>query len=89
MQEYVDTLIVIPNQNLFRVVNEKTTFSEAFKMADSVLQSGVRGVTDLIVGTVSQGKIPEDQIQPEAGRGFRMDFGCINAAGRTQEMLVK
>ena len=49
MQEYVDTLIVIPNQNLFRVVNEKTTFSEAFKMADSVLQSGVRGVTDLIV----------------------------------------
>jgi len=49
MQNYVDTLIVIPNQNLFRVVNDKTTFSEAFKMADSVLQSAVRGVTDLIV----------------------------------------
>lgn len=49
MQEYVDTLIVIPNQNLFRIANEKTTFAEAFKMADSVLQSGVRGVTDLIV----------------------------------------
>ncbi len=49
MQDYVDTLIVIPNQNLFRVANEKTTFSEAFKMADSVLQSGVRGVTDLMV----------------------------------------
>jgi cell division protein FtsZ len=49
MQEYVDTLIVIPNQNLFRVANEKTTFAEAFKMADSVLQAGVRGVTDLIV----------------------------------------
>lgn len=49
LQEYVDTLIVIPNQNLFRVANEKTTFAEAFKMADSVLQSGVRGVTDLIV----------------------------------------
>ncbi|MGZ9109050.1 MAG: cell division protein FtsZ [Micavibrio sp.] len=49
MQEYVDTLIVIPNQNLFRVANEKTTFAEAFKMADSVLQAGVRGVTDLMV----------------------------------------
>jgi cell division protein FtsZ len=49
MQNYVDTLIVIPNQNLFRVVNEKTTFSDAFKMADSVLQSAVRSVTDLIV----------------------------------------
>ncbi|NCC21126.1 MAG: cell division protein FtsZ [Alphaproteobacteria bacterium] len=49
MQEYVDTLIVIPNQNLFRIANEKTTFAEAFKMADSVLQSGVRGVTDLMV----------------------------------------
>ena len=49
MQHYVDTLIVIPNQNLFRVVNEKTTFADAFKMADGVLQSAVRGVTDLIV----------------------------------------
>lgn len=48
MQDYVDTLIVIPNQNLFRVANEKTTFADAFRMADSVLQSGVRGVTDLI-----------------------------------------
>ena len=49
MQGYVDTLIVIPNQNLFRIANEKTTFAEAFKMADSVLQSGVKGVTDLMV----------------------------------------
>lgn len=49
MQQYVDTLIVIPNQNLFRIANEKTTFADAFKMADSVLQSGVRGVTDLMV----------------------------------------
>lgn len=49
MQQYVDTLIVIPNQNLFRVANERTTFAEAFRMADSVLQSGVRGVTDLMV----------------------------------------
>lgn len=49
MQEYVDTLIVIPNQNLFRVANENTTFADAFQMADSVLQAGVRGVTDLMV----------------------------------------
>ena len=49
LEQYVDTLIVIPNQNLFRIANEKTTFAEAFKMADHVLYSGVRGVTDLIV----------------------------------------
>tara|TARA_B100001057_G_scaffold482396_1_gene557672 strand:- start:59397 stop:61184 length:1788 start_codon:yes stop_codon:yes gene_type:complete len=47
--KYVDTLIVIPNQNLFRIANEKTTFSDAFAMADQVLLSGVSGVTDLMV----------------------------------------
>jgi cell division protein FtsZ len=49
LQQYVDTLLIIPNQNLFRVANEKTTFADAFKMADDVLYSGVRGVTDLMV----------------------------------------
>jgi cell division protein FtsZ len=49
LQQYVDTLIIIPNQNLFRIANEKTTFADAFKMADEVLHSGVRGVTDLMV----------------------------------------
>ena len=49
LEQYVDTLIIIPNQNLFRVANEKTTFADAFKMADDVLYSGVRGVTDLMV----------------------------------------
>jgi cell division protein FtsZ len=49
LQSYVDTLIIIPNQNLFRIANEKTTFADAFKMADEVLYSGVRGVTDLMV----------------------------------------
>jgi len=49
LEQYVDTLIIIPNQNLFRVANEKTTFADAFSMADEVLYSGVRGVTDLIV----------------------------------------
>jgi cell division protein FtsZ len=49
LQSVVDTLIVIPNQNLFRLANDRTTFAEAFKMADNVLYMGVRGVTDLIV----------------------------------------
>ncbi len=49
LEECVDTLIIIPNQNLFRVANEKTTFADAFKMADDVLYSGVRSVTDLMV----------------------------------------
>ncbi|THD81236.1 MAG: cell division protein FtsZ [Phenylobacterium sp.] len=49
LQRYVDTLIVIPNQNLFRVANERTTFAEAFGMADQVLHSGVRSITDLMV----------------------------------------
>lgn len=48
LNKYVDTLIVIPNQNLFRVANENTTFQDAFRMADDVLHSGVRGITDLI-----------------------------------------
>jgi cell division protein FtsZ len=48
LKKYVDTLIVIPNQNLFRVANEHTTFESAFKMADDVLHAGVRGITDLI-----------------------------------------
>lgn len=49
LQQYVDTLIIIPNQNLFRIANERTTFADAFKMADDVLYSGVRGVTDLMM----------------------------------------
>jgi cell division protein FtsZ len=49
LQHFVDTLIVIPNQNLFRMANERTTWREAFKMADQVLYMGVRGVTDLMM----------------------------------------
>jgi cell division protein FtsZ len=45
----VDTMIVVPNQNLFRIANERTTFADAFRMADDVLYSGVRGITDLMV----------------------------------------
>jgi len=49
LSKHADTLIVIPNQNLFRVADEKTTFADAFRIADDVLHSGVRGVTDLMV----------------------------------------
>ena len=49
LQQVVDTLIIIPNQNLFRIANERTTFGEAFMMADDVLYQGVKGVTDLMV----------------------------------------
>jgi len=49
LQQHVDTLIVIPNQNLFRIASPDTTFKEAFQMADEVLQQGVRGITDLMV----------------------------------------
>jgi cell division protein FtsZ len=49
LQKVVDTLIIIPNQNLFRLATEKTTFTEAFSLADDVLYQGVKGVTDLMV----------------------------------------
>ncbi|WP_375260878.1 cell division protein FtsZ [Palleronia sp.] len=49
LQKMVDTLIIIPNQNLFRLANEKTTCTDAFSMADDVLYQGVKGVTDLMV----------------------------------------
>ena len=49
LQQHVDTLIVIPNQNLFRIANERTTFADAFRMADDVLHAGVRSITDLMI----------------------------------------
>jgi cell division protein FtsZ len=49
IRSHVDTMIVVPNQNLFRVANDRTTFADAFRMADDVLYNGVRGITDLIV----------------------------------------
>ena len=49
LQAYVDTLIIIPNQNLFRLANERTTFADAFHIADTVLHQGVCGVTDLMI----------------------------------------
>src|SRR3546814_3392000 len=75
LQEYVDTLIIIPNQNLFRVANEKTTFADAFKMADNVLQSGVRGITDLMVmpGLINLDFADVRSVMSEMGKAMRSE----------------
>jgi cell division protein FtsZ len=72
LQKYVDTLIIIPNQNLFRVANENTTFQDAFEMADAVLHSGVRSVTDLITcpGVVNLDFADIETIMNEKGKAM-------------------
>lgn len=83
LQKYVDTLIVIPNQNLFRIANEKTTFAEAFRLADEVLHSGVRGVTDLIVkpGLVNRDFADIRTVMSEMGKAM-MGTGEASGASR-------
>jgi cell division protein FtsZ len=83
MQNYVDTLIVIPNQNLFRVANERTTFAQAFSMADDVLHSGVRGVTDLIVmpGLINRDFADIKTVMSEMGKAM-MGTGEAEGEGR-------
>jgi len=80
LQQYVDTLIIIPNQNLFRIANEKTTFADAFKMADDVLHSGVRGVTDLMVmpGLINLDFADIRSVMTEMGKAM---MGTGEAAG--------
>ncbi len=72
LQQYVDTLIVIPNQNLFRMANERTGFAEAFKMADNVLYMGVSGVTDLMMkpGVVNLDFADIRTVMQEAGKAM-------------------
>ncbi|WP_092615208.1 cell division protein FtsZ [Roseospirillum parvum] len=72
LAQVVDTLIIIPNQNLFRVANEKTTFADAFKMADDVLYSGVRSITDLMVmpGLVNLDFADVRTVMQEMGRAM-------------------
>jgi len=86
LQQYVDTLIIIPNQNLFRVANEKTTFADAFKMADDVLYSGVRGVTDLIVmpGLINLDFADIQAVMTEMGKAM-MGTGEAEAENRAIE----
>jgi len=83
LQNYVDTLIIIPNQNLFRVANERTTFAQAFSMADDVLHSGVRGVTDLIVmpGLINRDFADIKTVMSEMGKAM-MGTGEMSGEGR-------
>ena len=83
MQNHVDTLIIIPNQNLFRVANERTTFAQAFAMADDVLHSGVRGVTDLIVmpGLINRDFADIKTVMSEMGKAM-MGTGEMQGEGR-------
>ena len=86
LQKYVDTLIVIPNQNLFRIANEHTTFQEAFEMADEVLHAGVRGVTDLITspGLVNLDFADIETVMREKGKAM---MGTGEASG--EERAIK
>ena len=86
LQHFVDTLIIIPNQNLFRVANEKTTFAEAFKMADNVLYSGVRGVTDLMVmpGLINLDFADVRTVMSEMGKAM-MGTGEASGEGRATQ----
>ena len=83
LQQYVDTLLIIPNQNLFRIANEKTTFSDAFKMADDVLYAGVRGVTDLMVqpGLINLDFSDVKNVMSEMGKAM-MGTGQHSGEGR-------
>jgi cell division protein FtsZ len=86
----VDTLIIIPNQNLFRVANERTTFADAFKMADDVLYSGVRGVTDLMVnpGLINLDFADVRSVMAEMGKAM-MGTGEAEGDDRSREAAQK
>ncbi|HEY2753018.1 cell division protein FtsZ [Phenylobacterium sp.] len=87
LQRYVDTLIVIPNQNLFRVANERTTFAEAFGMADQVLHSGVRSITDLMVlpGLINLDFADVRTVMTEMGKAM---MGTGEAAGDDRALMA-
>ncbi len=86
LQEHVDTLIVIPNQNLFLIASPNTTFREAFVMADEVLQQGVRGITDLMVmpGLINLDFADVRSIMREMGKAM-MGTGEASGDGRALE----
>jgi cell division protein FtsZ len=83
LQQHVDTLIVIPNQNLFLVAEANTTFKDAFRMADEVLQQGVRGITDLMVmpGLVNLDFADVKSVMRDAGKAM-MGTGEAEGDGR-------
>jgi cell division protein FtsZ len=87
LQKVVDTLLVIPNQNLFRVANEKTTFADAFAMADLVLYSGVACITDLIVkeGLINLDFADVRAVMREKGKAM---MGRGEASGEKRVLLA-
>jgi cell division protein FtsZ len=87
LQRYVDTLIVIPNQNLFRIANERTTFAEAFGMADQVLHSGVRSITDLMVlpGLINLDFADVRTVMTEMGKAM---MGTGEASGDDRALMA-
>jgi cell division protein FtsZ len=87
LQRYVDTLIVIPNQNLFRVANERTTFADAFGMADQVLHSGVRSITDLMIlpGLINLDFADVRAVMSEMGKAM---MGTGEASGDDRALLA-
>ena len=90
LQKYVDTLIVIPNQNLFLIANANTTFKEAFEMADEVLQQGVRGITDLMVmpGLINLDFADVRSVMQEMGKAM-MGTGEASGDNRALEAAQK
>jgi len=86
MQSFVDTLIVIPNQNLFRLANERTTFADAFHMADTVLHQGVAGVTDLMIkpGQINLDFADIRAVMSEMGKAM-MGTGEASGDGRATQ----
>ncbi|MGI4732733.1 MAG: cell division protein FtsZ [Janthinobacterium lividum] len=90
LQKYVDTLIVIPNQNLFLIANANTTFKEAFSMADEVLQQGVRGITDLMVmpGLINLDFADVRSVMQEMGKAM-MGTGESSGDNRALEAAQK
>lgn len=87
LHRYVDTLIVIPNQNLFKIANAKTTFADAFKMADDVLHSGVRGITDLMImpGLINLDFADIRAVMSEMGKAM---MGTGEAKGENRAILA-
>jgi cell division protein FtsZ len=85
LSKQADTLIVIPNQNLFRVADEKTTFADAFRIADEVLHSGVRGVTDLLVmpGLINLDFADVQSVMAEMGKAI---MGTGEAEGENRAL---
>ncbi|AGI66908.1 cell division protein FtsZ [Octadecabacter antarcticus 307] len=90
LQKVVDTLIIIPNQNLFRLANENTTFTEAFALADDVLYQGVKGVTDLMVrpGLINLDFADVRAVMDEMGKAM-MGTGEAEGADRAVQAAEK